>query len=202
MMKRKVYLLHTDTRSLFTRVIKLYTKKPYNHVSISFDPQLLEVYSFGRKRPRNPLIGGFVKENIQTKIFKNADCAIYYCTVPEYKYKKMNDYVQEMYEQKDRYRYNLLGIFAIAFNKEIKRENAYFCSQFVATVLKECDIIEFNKPLSLVTPYDLQNSPHFQLFYQGSLDDYVCKTENERNVDMAASPTKRIRLLVAKIWSA
>ncbi|USK36883.1 hypothetical protein LIS77_13090 [Cytobacillus firmus] len=62
MSNQKIYILLTDTGTLFTRLIKLYTKKPYNHASISIDPELKEVYSFGRKTAKNPFIGGFVKE--------------------------------------------------------------------------------------------------------------------------------------------
>lgn len=35
MSNQKIYILLTDTGTLFTRLIKLYTKKPYNHASIS-----------------------------------------------------------------------------------------------------------------------------------------------------------------------
>lgn len=160
-MERRVYLILTDTGTLFTRMIKLYTKKPYNHASLSFDPQFFELYSFGRKLPRNPFVGGFVKESIQTGLIKQAKCAIYYCTVSESQFQKMNHFIQQIEEQKDLYRYNLLGLFAIAFNKKIKRKNAFFCSQFVSTVLKEGHVIEFSKHPSQVTPHDLQQVPLF-----------------------------------------
>ena len=39
-MERKVYLLLTNTGSFLTKLIKLYTKKPYNHASIAFDYDL------------------------------------------------------------------------------------------------------------------------------------------------------------------
>jgi hypothetical protein len=60
MTEKKVYILLTNTGSFLTKLIKLYTKKPYNHASIAFDYELSEVYSFGRKTARNPVIGGFV----------------------------------------------------------------------------------------------------------------------------------------------
>ena len=49
-MCKKVYILLTDTGTLFTKSIKTYTKAPYNHASISFDVGLEELYSFGRKK--------------------------------------------------------------------------------------------------------------------------------------------------------
>ena len=40
MKEKKIYILLTDTGTLFTRLIKIFTKKPYNHASISFDAEL------------------------------------------------------------------------------------------------------------------------------------------------------------------
>ena len=66
-MKRKmIFLVVSDTGTILTRLIKAYTKTPYNHASISFDAELSEVYSFGRKTVYNPFIGGFVKEDIHS----------------------------------------------------------------------------------------------------------------------------------------
>ncbi|GJM70960.1 hypothetical protein HMSSN036_31760 [Paenibacillus macerans] len=78
--ERSVYILLTNTGTLFTRVIKGYTGAPYNHASISFDRELSELYSFGRKNPNNPLNGGFVKEDIKTGTFSkypNTTCVLY-----------------------------------------------------------------------------------------------------------------------------
>lgn len=186
-MEQKVYVLLTDTGTFFTRMIKLYTKKPYNHASISFDPYLTDVYSFGRKKAKNPFIGGFIKENVQTGLFKQARCAIYCCEITDTELKRMDHYIKKIEAQKHLYRYNLLGLFAITLNKQINRENAYFCSQFVATVLKECDITDFPKPLSLVTPYDLQETDNFQLVYDGNLEDFIKEVETEGNIDLTDS---------------
>ena len=113
MTEKKIYILLTDTGTLFTKLIKLYTKKPYNHASISFDSELSEVYSFGRKTARNPFIGGFVKEDVDKGLFKEANCAVYALTVNEVQLQKMNCYIKEIEAQKGEYRYNLLGLFGI-----------------------------------------------------------------------------------------
>lgn len=179
MKKQKVYILLTDTGTLFTKMIKLYTKKPYNHASIAFGRNLMEAYSFGRKNPRNPFKGGFVREDIQGHLFQQARCSVYCCTVTDDELQKMNDYVDEMEAKKDLYRYNLIGLFAVIFNKPLERRNAFFCSQFVATVLLECNVVAFEKPLSLITPHDLQASPEFELVYQGSVAGFYTGTEME-----------------------
>ena len=181
MIEKKIYILLTDTGTLFTNLIKLYTKKPYNHASISFDSELSEVYSFGRKTARNPFIGGFVKEDVDKGLFKEANCAVYALTVNEVQLQKMNCYIKEIEAQKGEYRYNLLGLLGFLLNKPIKRKKAFFCSQFVATVLKECNIIDFGKSPSLVAPNDLQKVSKCQLVYEGELKAYQNKAigENE-----------------------
>ena len=182
MIEKKVYILLTDTGTLFTKLIKLYTKKPYNHASISFDFELSEVYSFGRKTARNPFIGGFVEEDVNKGLFKEANCAVYALTVNEVQLQKMNHFIKEIEAQKGEYRYNLLGLLGFLLNKPIQRKKAFFCSQFVATVLKECNIIDFGKSPSLVAPNDLQKVSKCQLVYEGELKAYQNKAigENER----------------------
>ncbi|MEH7225712.1 hypothetical protein V7112_18025 [Bacillus sp. JJ1566] len=172
MSKKKVYILLTDTGTLFTKLIKLYTKKPYNHASISFDSEMSEVYSFGRKTARNPFIGGFVKEDVRKGLFKQADCAIYSFTVTEVDIQKMKRYITEIEAQKEYYRYNFLGLFGVMFNKPLKRKKAFFCSQFVASVLNEGDSVNFEKPPSLIAPNDLQKVFRFQPMYEGKLNAY------------------------------
>jgi hypothetical protein len=172
-MQRKVYVLLTDTGTVFTKIIKLFTKKPHNHASIALDEKLNRVYSFGRKRPKNPFIGGFVKENVREGLFKNANCAIYSYTISENQYEIMNNKILEIEMNRHSYKYNFLGLFAVILNKEIERKNAFFCSHFVAAILEESGIQAKNqKPLSLVTPYELKDSFPLNLEYEGKLAYY------------------------------
>jgi hypothetical protein len=180
---RKVYVLLTDTGTVLTKMIKLYTKKPHNHASIALDDQLWDVYSFGRKRPRNPFLAGFVRENIRGGIFRNADCAIYCCTLSEKQYDAICQKIKEIEKNKGEYRYNLLGLFAVMFNWELDRKNAFFCSHFVAALLEESGVkINKQKPLSLVTPDDIKESASLELVYEGKLSAYF-EEENEHEIN-------------------
>ncbi|WP_346200690.1 hypothetical protein NSQ96_05420 [Caldifermentibacillus hisashii] len=172
MEEKKIYLLLTDTGTLFSRLIKCYTKKPYNHASIAFDGELATVYSFGRKKPRNPFLCGFVREDMLSDWFRRANCAIYSLTVTDAQINQMRSYIRELEIQKELYRYNLLGVFGVMFNKPIKRKNAFFCSQFVASVLKHCNVIDFTKDVSLIKPHELPYTAAFQLVYEGKLMAY------------------------------
>ncbi|WP_342430363.1 hypothetical protein [Neobacillus sp. FSL H8-0543] len=173
---RKVYVLLTDTGTVLTKLIKLYTKKPHNHASIALDDQLWNVYSFGRRRPRNPFMAGFVRENTRGGIFRNADCALYCCSITEKQYENICEKISEIERNKNDYRYNLLGLFAVMVNMEFDRKNAFFCSHFVAALLEESGVeINKQKPLSLVTPNDIKESSSLKLVYEGKLSSYFAE---------------------------
>jgi hypothetical protein len=169
---KQIYILLTDTGTTLTRLIKSCTKKNYGHASIAFDAELIEVYSFGRTTAKNPFIGGFVREDIHSVLFKQAYSAIYSLTITNDEFQKMYQYIQEIAAQKEHYRYNFIGLFGVLFKKPIKRKNAFFCSQFVASVLKEGKVIDFEKDLSLIEPSDLPCSANFQLIFEGGLKGY------------------------------
>jgi len=168
MAKKKVYIIFTDTGTLFTKLIKLYTKKPLNHVSISFDKQLTNIFSFGRKKPYNPFIGGFVRERIAEGLFKKARCEIYSYSLSEAEYEQMQTKVRQIEEKKELYKYNFLGLIAIMLKYNLKRKNAFFCSQFVATILNEKKGILEKSP-SQCTPQDLLAVNKLELVYKGNL---------------------------------
>ena len=176
---KQIYILLTDTGTTLTRLIKSYTKKTYNHASIAFDAELIEVYSFGRKTARNPFIGGFVQEDIHSVLFQQAYCAIYSLTITNDEFQRMSQYIQEIAAKKEYYRYNFIGLFGVLFKKPIKRKNAFFCSQFVASVLKESKAIDFEKDLSLIEPSELPHSANFQLIFEGRLKGYQNRVMNE-----------------------
>lgn len=172
MTNKKIYILLTDTGSVLTKLIRLYTKKRYNHVSISFDVDLREVYSFGRKRMNNPFNGGFVRENIREGLFKEATCSIYSITVTENQIENMKAFIKKIEREKDVYRYNFLGLFGFLFNRPIQREKAFFCSQFVASVLQEGKVLDLNKQPALISPSDIEGCTALELVYEGKLKHY------------------------------
>ncbi|UVI28740.1 hypothetical protein [Paenibacillus spongiae] len=177
--ERRIYVLLTDTGTLFTRMIRMVTRFPLNHASIAFDSDLKQVYSFGRKNPNNPLIGGFVKENVYDEWFDNAQCAVFSCMVDANVYYQMQEQMEWYERNQEKYKYNLLGLFGVVFNKEIERSNAYFCSQFVATVFEKNGLALADKTAGLVTPGDICQSKSLQLEYIGVLRDYTSLVLNE-----------------------
>lgn len=161
--EKHLYIVLSDTGTLFTRMIRWYTRAPFNHASIAFDPQLREVYSFGRKDPRNPFVGGFVKENVRAGVFKDATLAVYRCSVSACQYEKIRSIVSQFEGESHLYKYNLPGLLGVMLNIPVKREYAFFCSQFVASLFEQAGARLVQKCSALTTPADLEQSSELEL---------------------------------------
>lgn len=170
--KRTLYFLFTDTGTNLSRLINFFTRESLNHVSIAFDKELSQVYSFGRKRPRNPFIGGFVNEEIRGEFLRDSNCAVYTLPVTEEHYQMIKRNIQKFEERREDYRYNFLGLIGILLHVEIERKNAYFCSQFIATIMEDTRVFELPKPYCFVTPTDIRNQQGMELIYEGVLGQY------------------------------
>lgn len=170
----------TDTNTVLSKTIKLYTKATYNHASIALEPTLLKPYSFGRKYVHNPFLGGFIEEDLYRPYFLRAQCAIYCCEVSEQQYETLVKRLSFYNETKDIYRFNLLGLVTLALNIDFERSDAFFCSQFVASILTESDIYTFEKEPYFITPEDLSQIPIFEPVYSGPLQGYLQMASEEQ----------------------
>lgn len=171
-MYRKLYIILTNNNTILNKTIKLYTRNEFNHVSISFDLDLLESYSFGRKKAYNPFVGGFIKEDYNTIFFNRSYCEIYELELSTHDYDLIYNEVKHMENNKNLYGYNLIGLFFIAMNVEYERKNRYFCSEFVASLLKRTDYKSFFDKPYLIQPKHFKNVDGMNLVYQGYIKDY------------------------------
>ncbi|CAM3236746.1 hypothetical protein FITA111629_11525 [Filibacter tadaridae] len=179
-MGKTIYIVLTDTGTLLSKAIGMYTRKDLNHASIAFDEHLNEMYSFGRKQRYNPLVGGFVRENAVEGIFRGADCLIFSCAVTDEQYDKMRHTIRLIEQNKEQYRYNFIGLFGIAFNIRIQRDRAFFCSQFVATIVNEGGVPMFSIKPNFVQPHHFTNVPCLNPVYEGDLRSYLHKVRGNQ----------------------
>lgn len=171
-----IYILLTNTGTVFTRLIKCFTGAPYNHASISLDPQLAELYSFGRKEARNPLNAGFVREDVYYgtyRCFPNTTCELLRLEVTARQKEAVKAVIDYFNRNKERYSYNLVGLLGVLLKRDLQIENACFCSQFVAQVLSKGGAGLWNdRPSALVTPQDFRQHGRLETVYEGRLHDY------------------------------
>lgn len=172
MEKETIYFIFTDTGTHLSKLINYFTRQSLNHVSIGFDKELTEVYSFGRKNPKNPFSGGFVRENIRGNFLKHADSAVFSLKVTAEEKEIIRSNIKRIEKNKKNYRYNFIGLIGVLLKIEIKRKYAFFCSEFVANVLKNTKTINLSKPTYFTTPSDIRNIMGMELIYFGKLGDY------------------------------
>lgn len=168
-----IYIVLTNTGTVLGNCIKLYTKETYNHSSIVLDPNLKRVYSFGRKQVHNPFIGGFVREDFQQRFFDKTWAQIYRVELSQIQLEIIWQQLLAFKLRQEELRYNFLGLIGIACHQIWPRQDAYFCSQFIAYLLEQSTVVHFNKPCYLITPTDLIKSIPAELIFEGAITDYL-----------------------------
>lgn len=177
--EKQIYILLSHSGSILSKLINIYTRKSYTHVSLGLDKDLNELYSFGRLKPYNPVLGGFIKEDILNGTynrFPNTRCALYLLTVTQDQYKRLDVEIERFRKDQAKYRYNLIGLVGVIVNRPIQREYNYFCSQFVSEVLSNSGINIIEKIPGLTSPVDFLECKDLTIVYEGQLNQYNLKT--------------------------
>lgn len=170
---KKIYFIHTYTGTALARFIRFYTKEPYSHISISLDDTLNNMYSFGRLNPYVPFIGGFVIEGKNKGTFKRfikTEAIIFSYVIKEEQYERLKKDLENFKVNRKIYKFNILGLFLILFNRKIKRKNYFYCAEFVKYIMEKDNIIT-GLP-SIVKPNDFINLKNMELIYKGKLQNY------------------------------
>jgi len=178
-----VFVMLTHTGTALSNIIKKFTGVPYSHASISFDSSMKQMYSMGRKYKSNPIIGVFVKEDINAGLYKvveeKATYSLYVTFVtPEEKFAMLAklEELSSMHAIKE-LKYSFLGLLYNKLNIAKDRGDKFFCSEFVAVILESGKNF-FNKHTSLVRPYDYAKHKEFKFVKKGVLGKY-----NQQEVD-------------------
>ena len=173
-MTDRIYIVVTQTGTVPSRILKRITHADYNHVSVSVDPTLNILYSFGRKYPYNPFFGGFVKESPHFGTFKRfseTEAVVLALPVTAELREQMGERLEDMYRNRSRYRYDTAGLLFAWANVQYIRKNTYYCSSFVLDFLEQFDLASkksfdrFPKPVEFL---DLQG----EIIYRGKLRLY------------------------------
>lgn len=175
MSNKDIFIIFSKTGTAFSNVISFFTKKEFAHTSISLDPTFQKMYSFGRINPAYVLPAGFVEENLYSGVFSmfpESKCLIYKVSITSKQYNSLKNYIDKFLNNKSKYKYNILGTTTLLFNKPIKREHYYFCSQFVAEALIKSGIYKTDKLPELIKPMDLLEIENKTLLYEGKINEH------------------------------
>lgn len=176
---KKIYIVLTHTGTNLSKIIKFFTKDEFSHISIALDQNLDEMYSFGRLNPYNPFWGGFVHEKINEGTFKRfykTMSQVYSLEIDETKYNKIKEAIEIIKKDKKKYKFNIIGLFAVGLHKRIHFDNSFYCAEFVKYVLDKSDI-ETNLP-EIIRPENFKALAGMKQEYKGRLKDYRNRKKN------------------------
>ena len=182
--KKEVFIVLTQTGTILSRILKILTGAKYNHSSISLEDDLSYMYSFGRKNPYNPFIGGFMKESSSIGTFKrfsNTEALVLSVYVSKEKHKEMKAYLSQMYENKKQYHYNYFGLFLAVFGIVFRQKRCYYCSEFVRDFLKKFNVVSKTFSPDIVKPIDFLQISEGKQIYTGKLKNFkkvMCVNNN------------------------
>lgn len=170
---KEIYLALTYTGTTLAKIVKFYTRKKYTHISIGLDFELKELYSFGRLNPYNPFIGGFVHEELNKGTFgrfKNTMGAVYSLKVTDEQYNSIINTIKTIKENKDKYKFNIIGLFFVSINKKYQKQDTFYCAEFVKYILET----SFNKEIlpEIIKPMDFLELDNIELIYEGLFSKY------------------------------
>lgn len=170
---KRIYIILTYSGTMLSRVIKIYTRAEFSHVSIALDENLDQMYSFGRLRPYNPFYAGFVHEGINIgtfKRFKKTQTAIYSIVISDEQYQKIEKRIKLIKNSPISYKFNIIGLFGAGLNIKIQPKNSFYCAEFVKYLLVKA-MIKNNLP-DIVKPEDFKKMENIRLEYKGTLREY------------------------------
>jgi hypothetical protein len=150
-----IYIVISNTGSPASEIISIFTKKQYNHVSLSFDRQLKTIVSYnGGERLYPPGLNMEMIKYFNKK--QDSSIIVYSISTTCDKKKEMIDKINEINRQGNAY--NLIGlVFKLSF-----KPNIMFCSQFVYKMLKNAGLNYFEKKDGQIKPNDLVELDYYR----------------------------------------
>ncbi|MDR2770455.1 MAG: hypothetical protein LBB57_00295 [Clostridiales Family XIII bacterium] len=143
-----IYIVISNTGSVASEIISVFTQRQYNHASLSFDRELRTIISYnGGERVYPP---GLNREMVAFFNKKpGASILIYSLECSKHQKKNILDKVEEI--NREGSAYNLMGLVL----KYSHKPNIMFCSQFVYKMLNSAGLSYFAKADGNVRPTDL-----------------------------------------------
>jgi hypothetical protein len=143
-----IYIIVSNTGSPASEIISIFTRKQYNHASLSFDRELKTIISYnGGEKIYPPGLNAEMVKYFNKK--EDASVIVYSLPILADKKRMLIDKIKEINEQGNAY--NMLGL---ALNLSFK-PNIMYCSQFVYKMLKLAGVNYFEREDGKIKPADL-----------------------------------------------
>lgn len=164
---RKIYILLTRLPDQASKWIGFMSHSYYSHASIGLEENQDTFYSFVHSGFRVEKLSWYRSHG------KNFPCQVYELDVTEKTYDRIKSLIMFFVTRREQFQYNAMGAVMCCLHMPYKkRRNYYFCSQFVAEVLKEAKALRVRKQTNRMRPGDFAHLKELKLLYHGRLLNY------------------------------
>ncbi len=169
--KYYIYVAFLVTNTNMGRLIRLFTRNQYSHVSIAFEHDLNKMYSFARYNVNSPISGGFVVEEPYRYLINNSDIFVKICKLPVSvaEYERIKLEVEFFHQHKEEMIYNTLNAVLSLVKKRLQKKNTFTCLEFVTYLLRYPNLLAIR---------ELEERLEEYVVYYGSYRD-ITKWEQE-----------------------
>jgi hypothetical protein len=174
--KYPVFIVLTKGNNPLSMAIDKTIKEGYTHSSMSFNTRLSPMYSFGTNRVSEGKIAngmamglGFSVSNPSSPFWgsKPVPYSVFVFFVTSEQRTKMKERIKYFRQNKEKMKYSMVGLVKLLLKVKNEAQYKWFCSQFVASVLKAGDM-KLSKPESQHTPGDIIKITDFVLVGKGN----------------------------------
>lgn len=113
-----------------------------------------------------------IRKNVYKKNEKNIRYSLYMYMATAQEYDAIKNFVEQLEMRKHKLKYNVLGLTNFIFGQGSEREDRFFCSEFVASVIGAGDATLIKTRPYLTTPYNLAKNRNFIFIKTGILKNY------------------------------
>ncbi len=184
---KTLYIFLSRTDSIVSKIVRLFTKTYYTHASLAFDEELVFLYSSARKKGVKMFPAGPTQESLYRGFFgrdPHTPCVLYALEVSEEVYNKARAEIDFFMDNSDNYKFSVLGVIACKLGIKWQRKNKFFCSQFVAEILKRSGADILAKEPCLTHPRDYEKLPDIEKLFEGTIGEIREKIEEKKTVTL------------------
>ncbi len=142
-----IYVVFISTNTVMGKMIRLFTRNRYSHVTVAFERDLSRMYSFARYHINSPILGGFVTEQPGRYLYGDQDVQVKICEVPveQEEYERIREEVEFFRQNREIMIYNTLNAVLSLMGKRLTSENMYTCVEFATHLLRYPDMIKIRQ---------------------------------------------------------
>lgn len=134
---RQLNILISRTDTGIARFIRAFSHYPYNHVSLTLDPQLRQWYSFARYVQDAPFYSGFIREPVERFLAGEGDAQvrIFRLEIPELQAAELERFCEKAGSSDSGLIYNLFDAIVSGIGLQLPIPNTHTCLSFTCSVL-------------------------------------------------------------------